>query len=72
MLDQALTNPAIRFVVFGLAGSLLVAIGWGAAIIWSVESRYRAQRKADRIKAKAAEIAKASNVPHHLCGMDKP
>lgn len=49
MLDQALTNPAVRFVVFGLAGALLVAIGWGAAIIWRVEARYRAQRKADRI-----------------------
>ena len=71
MLDQALTNPAVRFVVFGLAGVLLVAIGWGAAIIWSVESRYRAQRKADRIKAKADEIAKASNVQRHLCGMDE-
>ena len=49
MLDQILTNPAIRYVVFGIAGILLVGIGWGAAIIWSVESRYRAQRKADRI-----------------------
>lgn len=72
MLDQALTNPAVRFVVFGLAGVLLVAIGWVDAIIWSVESRYRAQRKADRIKRKADEIAAASNVPHHLRGMDKP
>ena len=71
MLDQILTNPAVRFVVYGFAGILLVGIGWGAAIIWSVESRYRAQRKADRIKRKAAEIAAASNVPHHLCGMDK-
>lgn len=72
MLDQILTNPAVRFVVFGIAGILLVGIGWGAAIIWSVESRYRAQRKADRIKRRAGEIAAASNVPHHLCGMDKP
>lgn len=72
MLDQILTNPAVRFVVYGFAGTLLVAIGWGAAIIWSVESRYRAQRKADRIKRKADEIAEASNVPHHLCGMDEP
>lgn len=71
MLDQILTNPAVRFVVFGIAGILLVAIGWGAAIIWSVESRYRAQRKADRIKRKADEIAKASSVSHHLCGMDE-
>jgi len=71
MLDQILTNPAFRFVVFGIAGILLVGIGWGAAIIWSVESRYRAQRKADRIKRKADEIAEASNVPHHLCGMDE-
>ena len=71
MLDQALTNPAVRFVVFGIAGVLLVAAGWGAAIIWVVESRYRAQRKADQIKAKADEIAAASNVPHHLCGMDE-
>ena len=71
MLDQILTNPAVRFVVFGIAGILLVAIGWGAAIIWHVESRYRAQRKADRIRHRADEIAKASNVPHHLCGMDK-
>ena len=72
MLDQILTNPAVRFVVFGFAGILFVGIGWGAAIIWSVESRYRAQRKADRIKRKADEIAKASNVRRHLCGMDKP
>ena len=71
MLDQIVTNPAIRFVVFGIAGILLVAIGWGAAIIWSVESRYRAQRKADRIKRKADEIAAASNVQRHLCGMDE-
>ena len=71
MLDQILTNPATRFVVFGFAGTLLVAIGWGAAIIWSVESRYRAQRKADRIKRKADEIAKASNVSRHLRGMDE-
>lgn len=71
MLDQILTNPAIRFVVFGIAGILLVAIGWGTAIIWSVESRYRARRKADRIKAKADEIAAASNVQRHLCGMDE-
>lgn len=49
MLDQILTNPAVRFVVFGLAGALLVAIGWGAAIIWRVEARYRAQRRADQI-----------------------
>ena len=72
MLDQILTNPAVRVAVYGFAGILLVAIGWGAAIIWAVESRYRAQRKADRIKRKADEIAAASNVPHHLCGMDKP
>ena len=64
MLDQILTNPAIRYGAGIVAGAMLVAIGWGAAIIWSVESRYRAQRKAD-------EIAKASNVPHHLCGMDE-
>ena len=49
MLDQILTNPATRFAICAVAGILLVAIGWGAAIIWSVESRYRAQRKADRI-----------------------
>ena len=72
MLDQILTNPAFRFAICAVAGILLVAIGWGAAIIWSVESRYRAQRKADRIKRKADEIAAASNVPHHLCGMDEP
>ena len=71
MLDQILTNPAVRFIVFGIAGILLVAIGWGAAIIWSVESRYRAQRKADRIKRKADEIAAASNVQRHLRGMDE-
>ena len=57
MLDQILTNPAVRFVVFGIAGALLIATGWGAAIIWAVESRYRAQRKADRIKRKAGHIA---------------
>ena len=71
MLDQILTNPAIRYGAGIVAGAMLVAIGWGAAIIWSVESRYRAQRKADRIKRKADEIAAASNVPHHLCGMDE-
>ena len=71
MLDQILTNPVIRVAVCGIAGVLLVGIGWGAAIIWVVESRYRAQRKADRIKAKADEIAAASNVPHHLRGMDE-
>lgn len=49
MLDQILTNPAVRFVVFGLAGALLVTVGWGAAIIWRVEARYRAQRRADQI-----------------------
>lgn len=49
IIDQILTNPAARFVVFGIAGALLVAIGWGAAIIWSVEARYRAQRRADQI-----------------------
>lgn len=49
MLDQILTNPAVRFVVYGFAGTLLVAIVWGAAIIWRVEARYRAQRRADQI-----------------------
>lgn len=49
MLDQILTNPAIRYGAGIVAGAMLVAIGWGAAIFWSVESRYRAQRKADRI-----------------------
>lgn len=48
MLDQ-MTNPAIRYGAGIVAGVLLVAIGWGAAIIWRVEARYRAQRKADRI-----------------------
>ena len=71
MLDQVLTNPATRFVVFGIAGILFVGIGWGAAIIWAVESRYRAQRKADRIRRRADEIAEASNVSRHLCGMDE-
>ena len=71
MLDQILTNPAVRFVVFGIAGALLIATGWGAAIIWAVESRYRAQRKADRIKRKADETAAASNVQRHLRGMDE-
>ena len=51
MLDQALTNPAIRIAVCGIAGALLVAIVWGGAIIWRVEARYRAQRRADRIAA---------------------
>ena len=49
MADQILINFAIRVAVCGIAGVLLIAAGWGAAIIWSVESRYRAQRKADRI-----------------------
>ena len=57
MLDQILTNPAIRYGAGIVAGAMLVAIGWGAAIIWSVESRYRAQRKADTIKRKAGHIA---------------
>ena len=69
--DQILTNPAIRYGAAIVAGAMLVAIGWGAAIIWSVESCCRAQRKADRIKRKADEIAKASNVQRHLCGMDE-
>ena len=51
MLDQILTNPALRFLVYTIAGILLVAIVWGAAIIWSVESRYRSQRRADQIAA---------------------
>lgn len=49
ILTQILTNPAIRYGAGIVAGAMLVAIGWGAAIIWSVESRYRARRKADRI-----------------------
>ncbi len=49
IIDQILTNPAIRFVVFGIAGATLVAIIWGGAIIWRVEARYRAQRRADQI-----------------------
>lgn len=49
MLDQIMTNPAIRYGAGIVAGAMLVAIGWGAAIIWGIESRYRAQRKADRI-----------------------
>jgi len=51
MLDQILTNPALRFLVYTIARILLVAIVWGAAIIWSVESRYRSQRRADQIAA---------------------
>ena len=51
MLDQILTNPALRFLICAIAGALLVAIIWGGAIIWRVEARYRAQRKADRIAA---------------------
>lgn len=51
MLDQILTNPALRFLVYAIAGALLVAIVWGGAIIWSVEARYRAQRRADQIAA---------------------
>ncbi|HNY31744.1 MAG TPA: hypothetical protein PKO15_12720 [Fibrobacteria bacterium] len=51
MLDQILTNPALRFLVCAIAGILLVAIVWGGAIIWRVEARYRAQRRADQIAA---------------------
>ena len=49
MLDQILTNPALRFLICAIAVSLLVAIVWGSAIIWRVEARYRAQRRADQI-----------------------
>jgi hypothetical protein len=49
MLDQILTNPSLRFLVYAIAGALLVAIIWGGAIIWRVYARYRAQRRADRI-----------------------
>ena len=49
MLDQILTNPALRFLAYAIAGALLVAIVWGGAIIWRVEARYRAQRRADQI-----------------------
>ena len=49
MLDQILTNPTLRFLVYTIAGALLVAIIWGGAIIWRVEARYRAQRRADQI-----------------------
>jgi hypothetical protein len=51
MLDQILTNPALRCGLGIVAGAVLVAIAWGSAIIWSVEARYRAQRRADRIAA---------------------
>jgi len=51
MLDQILTNPALRFLVCAIAGALLVAIIWEGAIIWRVEARYRAQRRADQIAA---------------------
>lgn len=51
MLDQILTNPALRFLVYAIAGALLVAIIWGGAIIWRVEARYRAQRRADQVAA---------------------
>lgn len=51
MLDQILTNPALRFLVCAIAGAVLVAIVWGAAIIWTVEARYRSQRRADQIAA---------------------
>jgi len=49
MLDQIMINPALRFLVCAIAGATLVAIIWGGAIIWRVESRYRAQRRADQI-----------------------
>ena len=51
MLDQILTNPTLRFLVYAIAGALLVAIIWGGAIIWRVEARYRAQRRADQVAA---------------------
>lgn len=51
MLDQILTNPALRFLVYAIAGALLVAIVWGGVIIWRVEARYRAQRRADQVAA---------------------
>lgn len=44
-----MTNPALRYGLGIVAGAMLVAIVWGAAIIWTAELRYRAQRKADRI-----------------------
>ncbi len=49
MLDQIMINPALRFLVCAIAGATLVAIIWGGAIIWRVEARYRAQRRADQI-----------------------
>lgn len=51
IIDQILTNPALHFLVCAIAGAVLVAIAWGTAIIWSVEARYRAQRRADQIAA---------------------
>lgn len=51
MLDQILTSPALRYGLGIVAGALFVAIVWGGVIIWRVDARYRAQRKADQIAA---------------------
>ena len=60
MLDQILANPVIRFVVFGIAGAMLVAIGWGAAdhlvrrVALSCPASRRPDRRADARGARAA------------------
>ena len=64
MLDQILTNPAWRAVGYIVLVALGYAAGKSAYLIICAEMQCRAQRKAD-------EIAKASNVPRHLCGMDE-
>ena len=71
MLDQILTNPAWRAVGYIVLVALGYAAGKSAYLIICAEMQCRAQRKADRIKRKADEIAAASNVRSHLCGMDE-
>ena len=62
MLDQILTNPALRYLIYAVIGVLTVAFPWAIAIIWREEKRFRDQRRADR-------IAKEMNVARNLRGM---
>ena len=62
MLDQILTNPALRYLIYAVIGVLAVAVPWAVAIIWREGKRFRDQRRAD-------QIAKEMNVARNLRGM---
>ena len=62
MLDQILTNPALRYLIYAVIGVLTIAVPWAVAIIWREAKRFRNQRKADRIAA-------GMNVARNLRGM---